>query len=86
MNRAPGTVDLLRHRTPQVLGALVRRCGRFGLTEDAVQEWPDAVRAHPLDPAGDSEGVLAACQAAARHTLSLPEARHLRMRAARLAS
>ena len=44
-----GTEDLLRHLAPQVLGALVRRCGHFDLSEDAVQEallaatlqWPD---------------------------------------------
>jgi RNA polymerase sigma factor (sigma-70 family) len=30
--------DLLRLHTPQVLGALVRRYGHFGLAEDAVQE------------------------------------------------
>ncbi|MDQ1009794.1 hypothetical protein QFZ82_004279 [Streptomyces sp. V4I23] len=64
----------------------MRRCGRFGPTEDAVQEWPDTVRARLPEPAGDSDGALAACRAAARHTLSLPEARHLRMPAARLAS
>lgn len=41
--------DLLRELAPQVLGALVRRYGRFDLCEDAVQEallaaatqWPD---------------------------------------------
>jgi predicted RNA polymerase sigma factor len=44
-----GTEDLLRQLAPQVLGALVRRCGHFDLCEDAVQEallaaalqWPD---------------------------------------------
>ncbi len=44
-----GTEDLLRQLAPQVLGALVRRCGHFDLSEDAVQEallaatlqWPD---------------------------------------------
>jgi RNA polymerase sigma factor (sigma-70 family) len=30
--------DLLRHHAPQVLGALVRRYGRFDAAEDAVQE------------------------------------------------
>jgi RNA polymerase sigma factor (sigma-70 family) len=41
--------DLLRSLAPQVLGALVRRCGHFDLAEDATQEallaatsqWPD---------------------------------------------
>ncbi|MEY9910599.1 RNA polymerase sigma factor (sigma-70 family) [Catenulispora sp. MAP12-49] len=35
---APVTEDLLRDLTPQVLGALVRRYGRFEGCEDAVQE------------------------------------------------
>ncbi|HEY1620580.1 MAG TPA: DUF6596 domain-containing protein [Streptosporangiaceae bacterium] len=35
---APGAEDLLRELTPQVLGALVRRHGRFEDCEDAVQE------------------------------------------------
>ncbi len=48
--------DLLRREAPQVLGALVRRHGRFEACEDAVQEallagsvqWPtDGVPAHP---------------------------------------
>jgi RNA polymerase sigma factor (sigma-70 family) len=30
--------DLLRHLAPQVLGAIVRRYGHFGIAEDAVQE------------------------------------------------
>jgi predicted RNA polymerase sigma factor len=30
--------DLLRRSAPQVLGALVRRYGRFDICEDAVQE------------------------------------------------
>ena len=30
--------DLLRRLAPQVLGALVRRYGRFDACEDAVQE------------------------------------------------
>jgi predicted RNA polymerase sigma factor len=42
--------DLLRELAPQVLGALLRRYGRFDECEDAVQEallaavvqWPDA--------------------------------------------
>ncbi|RST16285.1 sigma-70 family RNA polymerase sigma factor [Streptomyces sp. WAC05374] len=44
----------------------------------------DAVRAHLLERAGDTEGALAAYRAAAARTLSVPEARYLRMRAARL--
>ena len=44
-----GTEDLLRELAPQVLGALVRRYGRFDACEDAVQEallaaalqWPE---------------------------------------------
>jgi len=35
---APAIEDLLRELTPQVLGALVRRYGRFEGCEDAVQE------------------------------------------------
>ncbi|MFC4052254.1 RNA polymerase sigma factor [Actinomadura syzygii] len=46
---SPGDEDLLRELTPQVLGTLVRRYGRFEGCEDAVQEavlaasvqWPD---------------------------------------------
>src|SRR4051794_33813936 len=34
----PAVEDLLRDLTPQVLGALVRRYGRFEGCEDAVQE------------------------------------------------
>ncbi|TLG12202.1 sigma-70 family RNA polymerase sigma factor [Nocardia cyriacigeorgica] len=45
----PEIEDLLRAEAPQVLGALVRRFGRFDIAEDAVQEallaaarsWPD---------------------------------------------
>jgi len=33
-----GTEDLLRELTPQVLGALVRRYGRFDACEDTTQE------------------------------------------------
>ena len=52
----PGTEDLLRELTPQVLGAVVRRYGHFDLAEDAVQEsliaavttWP--TRGVPDDP------------------------------------
>ncbi|MET9555181.1 sigma-70 family RNA polymerase sigma factor [Streptomyces sp. NPDC006645] len=44
----------------------------------------DAVRAHLLERAGDTEGALAAYQLAADRTLSVPETRYLMMRAARL--
>lgn len=44
----------------------------------------DAVRAHLLEKAGDTEGALAAYQLAAGRTLSGPENRYLMMRAARL--
>lgn len=45
----------------------------------------DAVRAHLLERAGDREGARAAYGRAAALTLSEPEVRYLRMRAARLA-
>ena len=38
MRLDPRTEDLLRELAPQVLGALVRRYGRFDACEDAVQE------------------------------------------------
>ncbi|MET4922280.1 sigma-70 family RNA polymerase sigma factor [Streptomyces sp. PSRA5] len=44
----------------------------------------DAVRAHLLERAGDTEGALAAYRLAADRTLSVPETRYLMMRAARL--
>jgi RNA polymerase sigma factor (sigma-70 family) len=44
----------------------------------------DAVRAHLLEKAGDTEAAGAAYELAARRTLSVPEARYLRARAARL--
>ncbi|MGW6457844.1 RNA polymerase sigma factor [Streptomyces sp. NPDC055078] len=44
----------------------------------------DAVRAHLLEKAGDIEGARDAYRLAAQRTLSEPEARYLRMRAARL--
>ena len=50
MRTDPGTEALLRELAPQVLGALVRRYGRFDACEDAVQEamlaatlqWPES--------------------------------------------
>jgi RNA polymerase sigma factor (sigma-70 family) len=44
----------------------------------------DAVRAHLLEMAGDTEAALASYQTAARRTTSLPERRYLEDRAARL--
>ncbi|GGX41095.1 RNA polymerase sigma factor [Streptomyces fructofermentans] len=44
----------------------------------------DAVRAHLLERAGDTEAARAAYESAAGRTLSLPEQRYLRSRAARL--
>ena len=48
--------------------------------------WPDAVRAHLLDMAGDRDAAVAHYREAARRATSIPERRHLLMRAARLAS
>jgi predicted RNA polymerase sigma factor len=44
---------------------------------------PDAVRAHLLEMAGDIDGAVAHYRAAARRATSIPERRHLTMRAAR---
>jgi predicted RNA polymerase sigma factor len=44
----------------------------------------DSVRAHFLERAGDPEAARAAYESAAAKTLSLPEQRYLRARAARL--
>ena len=46
----------------------------------------DAVRAHLLELAGDTDAALTLYRAAARRTTSLPEQRYLARRAARLAS
>ncbi|MER6330264.1 DUF6596 domain-containing protein [Streptomyces sp. NPDC001034] len=51
-NPAPGIEDLLRDLAPRVLGALVRRHGRFEDCEDAVQEAVLAATAR-----GPAEGV-----------------------------
>lgn len=58
MNQRPAIEDLLRDLAPQVLGAVVRRCGDFDAAEDAVQEallaaalhWPQEV--FPDNPRG----------------------------------
>lgn len=58
MSAADVPEDLLRELTPQVLGALARRCGDFAAAEDAVQEallaavqaWPRS--GVPANPAG----------------------------------
>ncbi|MFF3018999.1 RNA polymerase sigma factor [Streptomyces sp. NPDC057939] len=50
----------------------------------AVHHRPEAVRAHLLERAGDPAGARAAYTRAAELTLSLPERRYLRARAARL--
>ncbi|MFI2370031.1 RNA polymerase sigma factor [Streptomyces sp. NPDC018833] len=90
--------DVLVGRFPEPMAELGRAVAvamvhgpRAGLGEVAQVEHRlkghhrlDAVRAHLLERAGDREGALAAYQSAARHTLSLPEARYLQMRAARL--
>jgi predicted RNA polymerase sigma factor len=47
---------------------------------------PDAVRAHLLEMAGESNEAVACYRAAARRATSVPERRYLVMRAARLAS
>ncbi|MGW0435366.1 RNA polymerase sigma factor [Micromonospora sp. NPDC003197] len=50
MHLDPPTEDLLRREAPQVLGALVRRYGRFDVAEDAVQEaLLAAARQWPVD-------------------------------------
>ncbi|MFC8227694.1 RNA polymerase sigma factor [Streptomyces sp. NPDC057287] len=90
--------DLLVHRTPEPMAELGRAVAlamvqgpRAGLTAVAALEDRlaghhrlDAVRAHLLERAGDREAARAAYRRAAGHTLSAPEARYLRMRAARL--
>lgn len=91
--------DLLVHRTPEPMAELGRavalamvRGPRAGLAavaalEDRLADHHrlDAVRAHLLERAGDHEAARAAYRRAAGHTLSAPEARYLRTRAARLA-
>ncbi|MER8068238.1 sigma-70 family RNA polymerase sigma factor [Streptomyces sp. NPDC094034] len=90
--------DILVRRAPEPMAELGRAVAvamvhgpRAGLAEVAVLEDRlaghhrlDAVRAHLLEKAGDAEGARAAYRLAAGRTLSVPEARYLRMRAARL--
>ncbi|MGW7263571.1 RNA polymerase sigma factor [Streptomyces sp. NPDC054842] len=52
--------------------------------ESAAGHRVDAVRGHLLERAGDTAGARAAYESAAERTLSLPEQRYLRGRAARL--
>ncbi|MFE2054801.1 RNA polymerase sigma factor [Streptomyces sp. NPDC059446] len=90
--------DLLVHRSPEPMAELSRAVAlamvqgpEAGLAavsalEDrlAGHHRLDAVRAHLLERAGDHEAAHAAYRRAAGRTLSAPEARYLRMRAARL--
>lgn len=90
--------DLLVHRAPEPMAELSRavalamvegpRAGLAAVTalEDrlAGHHRLDAVRAHLLERAGDREAARAAYQRAADHTLTTPDARCLRLRAARL--
>ncbi|MFD7439757.1 RNA polymerase sigma factor [Streptomyces sp. NPDC059909] len=90
--------DVLVSRAPSPMAELGRAVAvamvegpEAGLTEVAKLEDRlaghhrlDAVRAHLLERAGDREGARAAYQRAAQRTLSIPESRYLRLRAARL--
>ncbi|MFJ9031506.1 RNA polymerase sigma factor [Streptomyces sp. NPDC102274] len=92
--------DILVRRVPEPMAELGRavavamvRGPRAGLAEIAVLEDRlagnhrlDAVRAHLLEKAGDIEGARAAYRLAAGRTLSVPEARYLRTRAAGLSA
>ncbi|MFF1380441.1 RNA polymerase sigma factor [Streptomyces sp. NPDC058308] len=92
--------DHLVRRTPEPMAALGRvvACAmvygpQAGLDQLAALERHltghyrlAAVRAHLLEKAGDTEGARAAYRLAAQGTLSGPEARYLRTRAARLSS
>ncbi|MET7618930.1 sigma-70 family RNA polymerase sigma factor [Streptomyces sp. NPDC005408] len=93
-----GLYDILVRRAPEPMAELGRAVAvamvhgpEAGLAEVAKLEDRlaghhrlDAVRAHLLEKAGDTEGARAAYQLAARRTLSVPETRYLQMRAARL--
>jgi RNA polymerase sigma factor (sigma-70 family) len=90
--------EVLVRRAPDPMARLGRavalamvRGPRAGLAALAELEEPlaghhrlEAVRAHLLERAGDVEGALTAYHMAARGTLSVPETRYLRTRAARL--
>jgi RNA polymerase sigma factor (sigma-70 family) len=90
--------DLLVARTPEPMAELGRAVAtamvhgpRAGLAEVARLEDKlsghhrlDAVRAHLLERAGDLDAAEAAYRTAASRTLSIPEARYLQARAARL--
>ncbi|MFE4643411.1 RNA polymerase sigma factor, partial [Streptomyces sp. NPDC056730] len=92
--------DILVRRTPEPMAGLGRavavamvRGPRAGLAEVAALEDRlaghhrlDAVRAHLLEKSGDIDGARAAYRLAAGRTLSVPEARYLRTRAARLST
>lgn len=90
--------DILVRRTPEPMAELGRAVAvamvhgpRAGLAEVAALQDRltghhrlDAVRAHLLERAGETEAARAAYQLAAKRTLSVPETRYLQMRAARL--
>ncbi|MGP3999555.1 RNA polymerase sigma factor [Streptomyces sp. 8N706] len=90
--------DILVRRSPEPMAELGRAVAvamvhgpRAGLAEVAGladrlagHHRLDAVRAHLLEKAGDAEEARAAYHLAAQRTLSIPEARYLRTRAARL--
>lgn len=92
--------DLLVRRAPEPMAELSRAVAvamvhgpRAGLAEVAALEGRlaghhrlDAVRAHLLERAGETDAARAAYQLAAKRTLSVPETRYLQMRAARLLS
>ncbi|TGB14239.1 sigma-70 family RNA polymerase sigma factor [Streptomyces sp. MZ04] len=90
--------DLLVRRAPEPMAELGRAVAvamvhgpRAGLAEVAVLDDRlaghhrlDAVRAHLLEKAGETEAARAAYQSAAQRTLSIPERHYLQTRAARL--
>ncbi|MGW6023681.1 RNA polymerase sigma factor [Streptomyces sp. NPDC055099] len=92
--------DILVRRFPEPMAELSRAVAfamvhgpRAGLAEVAALEDRlaghhrlDAVRAHLLERAGETEAARAAYRSAAKRTLSIPETRYLQMRAARLLS
>jgi len=93
-----GLYDVLVHLVPSPVERLNRAVAiamvhgpKAGLAElDALEPQLaaghrlDSVRAHLLERAGDPEAARAAYESAAAKTLSLPEQRYLRARAARL--